>query len=165
MIGIAVRPATSADLEAINTIYNHYVLHSTCTYQTEPETSEDRRTWFDRHGPVHPVIVAEAGSAVLGWGSLSPFHARSAYVHTVEDSVYVRHDVQRQGIGRVLLENLIQRARDLGHHTIVGIIDAKQPPSIALHATRGFVEVGHLRQAGFKFGEWLDVIYMQLMLT
>lgn len=164
MKGIVVRQAGLADLEAINTIYNHYVLHSTCTYQTEPETSEGRRTWFDRHGPGHPVIVAEADGVVLGWGSLSAFHARSAYGHTVEDSVYVRHDLRRQGIGRILLEDLIERARDFGHHTIIGIIDAKQPPSIALHAKQGFVETGHLRQVGFKFEQWLDVTYMQLIL-
>lgn len=154
-----------ADLESINAIYNHYVLNSTCTYQTEPETAEDRLAWFNRHGPKHPVVVAEAGGAVLGWGSLSAFHARAAYCHTVEHSIYVRHDVHRQGIGSALLRNLIERAREIGHHTIVGIIDGQQTASIALNAKHGFVEVAHLRQVGFKFGQWLDVVYVQLMLT
>lgn len=164
MKSLAIRQATAADLAAVNAIYNHYVLHSTCTYQTEPETAEDRRAWFDRHEPQHPILVAEVDGEVLGWGSLSPFHARAAYCHTVENSIYVRHDLHQQGIGTALLKELIERATKIGHHTIIGIIDGQQTASIALHAKHGFVEVAHLRQVGFKFGQWLDVVYMQLML-
>jgi L-amino acid N-acyltransferase len=161
---ITIRRATVADLDAINAIYNHYVRHSTCTYQTEPETAGDRLAWFDRHGPKHPLVVAEIAGEVLGWGSLSPFHARAAYRHTVEDSVYVRHDAHRQGIGSAVLKDLIASAKELGHHTIIGGIDGEQAASIALHHRHGFAEVAHLRQVGFKFGRWLDVIYMQVML-
>lgn len=162
---VLIRRATVADLESINAIYNYYVLHSTCTYQTEPETAVDRRAWFDRHGPKHPVLVAETAGEVLGWGSLSPFHARAAYRHTVEDSVYVRHDAHQRGLGSALLKDLIVRAQQIGHRTIIGGIDGEQTASIALHAKHGFVQVGHLQQAGFKFGRWLDVLYMQLMLA
>ena len=161
---IVIRQAAAADLEAVNAIYNYFVLHSTCTYQMEPETAADRRAWFDRHGPQHPVLVAERAGEVLGWGSLSPFHARAGYRHTAENSVYVRHDAHRRGIGSALLKELILRARQIGHHTIIGGIDGEQAASIALHAKYGFVQVAHLREAGFKFGRWLDVIYMQLML-
>ena len=84
-----VRPASEADLAAINDIYNHYVLHSTSTYQEEPETMEGRRRWFAQHGTAHPVIVAELNGEVVGWGSLSAYHPRSAYRRTVENSVYV----------------------------------------------------------------------------
>lgn len=162
---ITIRPATVADLEAINAIYNHYVLHSTCTYQTEPETAADRRAWFDHHGPMHPVVVAEAAGEVLGWGSLSPFHPRAAYRHTVENSVYVRHDAHRRGIGGGLLGHLILLAQEIGHHAIIGGIDGQQAASLALHAKYGFVQVGQLREVGFKFGRWLDVFYVQRMLT
>jgi phosphinothricin acetyltransferase len=162
---IVIRQATVADLDAINAIYNHYVLHSTCTYQTEPETAVDRHAWLDRHGPEHPVVVAAVAGEVSGWGALSPFHARAAYCHTVENSVYVRHDRHRRGIGSALLRGLIVRARKIGHRTIIGGIDGEQAASIAIHAKHGFVQVGHLRQVGFKFGRWLDVFYMQLMLT
>lgn len=165
MDDILIRQATEADLEAINAIYNYYVLHCTCTYQTEPETTEDRLAWFDRHGPKHPVVVAEVAGEVLGWGSLSPFHARAAYCHTVENSVYVRHDAHRRGIGSAVLKELIVRATEFGHRTIIGGIDGDQVASIALHAKHGFVQVGHLMQVGFKFGRWLDVFYMQRMLT
>jgi len=165
MNDVTLRLATVADLEAINAIYNHYVLKSTCTYQTEPETIADRRAWFDRHGPRHPVVVAQQAGEVVGWGSLSPFHARAAYRHTVENSVYVRHDVLGRGIGSVILTDLIRRAREIGHHTIVAGIDAEQVASIAFHAKQGFVQVGRLKQVGFKFGRWLDVLYMQLILA
>jgi L-amino acid N-acyltransferase YncA len=159
-----IRPATAADLDAINAIYNHYVHHSTCTYQEEPSTAEERAAWFAAHGPEHPVTVAEVNSEVIGWGSLSQFHARSAYRRTVENSVYVRHDRHRQGIGAALLADLINRAAALGHHAIIAGIDAEQTASVAIHRRFGFEHVGHLRQVGFKFGRWLDVIYMERLL-
>lgn len=156
--------ATSADLPAINDIYNYYVPRSTCTYQTEPATDRERAQWFVAHGPKHPVTVAVMEGEIAGWGSLSRFHPRAAYGLTVENSVYVRHDRQRQGIGRLLLEDLINRGRALGHHTIIAGADAEQTASLALHEKLGFRRVAHLREVGFKFGRWLDVIYLQLML-
>jgi L-amino acid N-acyltransferase YncA len=160
-----IRPATEADLVAINDIYNHYVLHSTCTYQEEPETIESRRQWFNHHGEKHPVIVTVADGQVVGWGSLSAYHARSAYRHTVENSVYVHHEHHRKGIGTHLLDQLINRARNLGHRAIIAGIDGEQTASVALHAKFQFEKVGHLKQVGFKFDRWLDVIYLELNLA
>jgi L-amino acid N-acyltransferase YncA len=159
-----IRAASEADLPAINDIYNYYVLHSTATYQEEPEPMEGRRAWFARHGAAHPVTVAELDGEVVGWASLSRYHVRSAYRRTVENSVYVRQDCHRRGVGRALTVDLIARARALGHHAIIAGIDAEQAGSVALHESLGFVRVGHLRQVGFKFGRWLDVIYAQLVL-
>lgn len=159
-----IRPAVESDLLAINDIYNHYVLHSTCTYQEEPELIEDRRRWFNRHGEKHPVIVAVRDGQVIGWGSLSAFHPRSAYRHTVENSIYIHHQYHRQGIGSLLLEELIACSQRLGHRVIIAGIDADQPGSIALHKKYRFEKAGHLKGVGFKFGRWLDVIYMQLSL-
>jgi L-amino acid N-acyltransferase len=161
---LLIRPATPADLAGITAIYNFYVQHSTCTYQDEPETPDERAVWFAAHGPAHPVLVAQAGEEIVGWGALSPFHPRCGYRLTVEDSVYVRHDRHRRGIGRALLAELIERARLLGHHTVIAGISADQPASIALHQQFNFIEVARLREVGYKFGRWLDVIYMQLML-
>jgi L-amino acid N-acyltransferase len=161
---VSLRPATVADLDAINAIYNYYVHRSTCTYQTEDETAAERRTWFDHHGPRHPVVVALMDGEVVGWGSLSAFRARAAYRHTVENSVYVRQDVLRRGIGGVILKDLIRRAREIGYHTVIASIDGEQTGSIAIHAKHGFVEVAHMKEVGFKFDRWLDVFYMQLML-
>ncbi|HUO09900.1 MAG TPA: GNAT family N-acetyltransferase [Phycisphaerae bacterium] len=159
---ISIRLSRAEDLAAINAIYNHYVMHSTCTYQEEPETEEGRRKWFAAHGEKHPVTVAvdEAGE-VVGWGSLNQFHGRCAYRFTVENSVYVRHDSHRKGIGRALLRDLMERAKGLGHHVILAVISADQTASVALHAREGFVEAGRLREVGFKYGRWLDVVYMQ----
>lgn len=161
---ISIRPATESDLAAINDIYNHYVLHSACTYQEEPETLAGRRQWFKHHGEKHPVIVAEADGQVVGWGSLSAYHPRSAYRRTVENSVYVHHQHHRRGIGSRLLRELVIRARNLGHHAIIAGIDADQPASVALHAKFHFERVGRMRQVGFKFDRWLDVVYMELIL-
>jgi L-amino acid N-acyltransferase len=158
----AIRAAVESDLIAINDIYNHYVLHSTSTYQEEPEPLDSRQRWFDHHGEKHPVIVAEANRQVVGWGSLSAYHVRSAYRHTVENSVYVHHQHHRHGIGSLLLRELIAHSRRLGHRVIIAGIDRDQAASFALHMKFHFEKVGHLKQVGFKFGRWLDVIYMEL---
>jgi phosphinothricin acetyltransferase len=165
MSGITIRLATAADLETINEIYNHYVINSTCTYQTEPENMDARRTWFAAHGERHPITVAEEAGQIVGWGSLSRFHARAAYSCTVENSIYVNPRQLRRGIGRMLLNDLIDRARRSGHHTIIAGIDAEQTPSVAIHAAMGFEKVALLKEVGFKFDRWLHVIYMQKMLN
>jgi L-amino acid N-acyltransferase YncA len=159
-----IRPATPDDLPAINDIYNHYVFHSTCTYQETPEPIESRRAWFTHHGQNHPIIVAADSHKIVGWASLSPYHARSAYRRTVENSVYVDHRHHRHGIGCALLTELISLATSQGHRTIIAGIDADQTASIVLHQKFAFQKVAHLRQVGYKFNRWLDVIYMQLML-
>jgi L-amino acid N-acyltransferase len=161
---IAIRPARVDDCAAINDIYNHYVLADTCTYQTEPDTLEDRTAWLARHGGQHPVLVALDQDDVVAWGALSPFHPRAAYRFSVEDSVYVRHDRLRRGLGRALLQALIVDARALGHHTVIALISADKAGSVALHDELGFTPAGQVRQAGYKFGQWLDVAFMQLML-
>lgn len=161
----SIRAARVKDLEAINAMYNYYVLRSTCTYQEKPETRVARRAWFERHGAQHPVIVAECDGQVAGWGSLSPYHARSAFRHTVENSVYVAQGFHGRGIGSALLRELIACARALGYRAIIAGIDAGQAASVALHAKFGFKEVGRFRQVGRKFSRWLDVIYMELLLS
>jgi phosphinothricin acetyltransferase len=159
-----IRSATLDDLHVINDIYNHFVLNSTCTYQEEPETMHDRHAWFAVHGAAHPVTVALLAGEVVGWGSLSPYHKRAAYRNTVENSVYVAHTHHGRGIGRLLLQDLIERAKSIGHHTMIASIDGAQTRSIALHTKMGFTEVGRMRELGYKFGRWLDVHYLQLML-
>lgn len=159
-----LRLATANDLVPINAIYNHYVTTSTATYQTVPSTDAERSTWFVAHGERHPVIVAEIGGQVVGWGSLSPFHARAAFARTVEDSLYIHPDFHRRGVGRALLTDLIKRGRSIGHHTIIAAISSDQEPSIALHRSFGFTDGGRLREVGNKFGRWLDLVYLQLTL-
>jgi len=159
-----IRSATLTDLAAINEIYNHYVTNSVCTYQEVPSTADERRRWFDAHGPNHAIIVAELDGQIVGYGSLSSFHQRSGYRFTAENSVYVRHDLLGRGIGGELLAELIRRARSLGYRAIIAAVDSEQESSFRLHERSGFVRCGHLKQIGFKFGRWLDVIYLQYLL-
>jgi L-amino acid N-acyltransferase len=159
-----IRDATLADLEQINAIYNHYVPTSTATYQTVPSTAGERREWFAKHGDRHPVLVYDLDGEVAGWGSLSPYHPRDAYRRTVEDSIYIRHERHRRGLGRALLGALIERARQVDHHTIVAVVSADQDASLALHSAFGFERAGTLREVGHKFGRWLDAAYLQLIL-
>ena len=163
---VSLRNATAADLPAISAIYNYYVLHSTCTYQLDPETLADRQAWFEAHAAEsYPVVVAELGGQVVGWGSLSKFHARAGYKPSVEASVYIAAGFHRRGLGRMLLEHLIERARAAGFHTVIGGASADQPASIALQESVGFERVAHFKEVGQKFGRRLDVIYLQLMLV
>lgn len=161
---LRVRLATADDLPAINAIYNHYVLHSTCTFQTVPSTIEERAAWFAAHGEKHPITVALDGEEIVGWASLSVWNPRQAYARTVENSVYVHPDRQRRGVGRVLLADLIERAKGLEHHTIIAVITEEQAASIGVHRAFGFVERSTLHELGWKFERWIHVTYMQRML-
>lgn len=162
---IHIRPAALGDLPAIREIYNHYVLTSTCTFQLEPDTDAERLAWFREHGDRHPVLVAETSGDVVGWGSLSPWNKRAAYARSVEASVYVRADWQRRGLGKALLEALIERARAVGHHVVIGGACTEQTGSVALQESLGFERVACFRQVGHKFGRWLDVAYFQIVLA
>jgi phosphinothricin acetyltransferase len=164
MEGILIRDAQEADLKAINDIYNHYVLHSTCTYQTEPSSFEERQKWFGEHAAPYAAIVVVEEGKVIGWGSISKFHPRAAYGKTVENSVYLHPDWQGKGIGKAVMKDLIRRAKEAGFHTIIAIISADQAPSLGLHEKLGFVHAGEIKEAGNKFGRWLDVALLQLML-
>ena len=158
-----IRAATCEDLPGILEIYNDAVLTTTATYDYEPRTLEHRRAWFDEHrANDYAVLVAvnEQGR-VVGWSALNPFHARMGYRFTSENSVYVAADQRGRGIGRLLLEPLIEAARARGLHAILAVIDAENEPSIRLHARFGFERVGLFRQVGFKFNRWLDVVYME----
>lgn len=160
-----IRPATHADLPAILEIYNDAVLHTTASYDDQPRTLEHRVAWFEDHQKGHyPVFVAvkEAGP-VVGWSSLSRFHDRFGYRFTTENSVYVAADQRGKGIGKLLLAPLIESARAQGLHAIIAVIDAQNEASLRLHSRFGFEKVGHFKQTGFKFGRWLDVVYMELI--
>jgi len=160
----AIRPATTADAAAISAIYNHSVLHSTATYQEQAETVHQRRAWLAAHGPAHPVLVVEIDGTVAGWASLSPFHSRSAFRHTVESSVYIAEAFHRQGLARALMLELLACARTAGHHVVLAIISADQAASIALHDSLGFEKAGHLHEVGRKFDRWLDLVTLELRL-
>jgi phosphinothricin acetyltransferase len=166
MTPIQTRPATRADLPSILEIYNHAVLNTTASYDYEPRTLEHRVAWFDDHLKHDlPVFVAlDEMERVTGWSALNRFHDRAGYRFTVENSVYVAADQRGRGVGTRLLPLLIEAARERRFHAILAVIDAANEPSIRLHAKFGFERVGLFREVGFKFGRWLDVAYMELLL-
>ncbi len=168
MLPIDIRPATFLDLPGISEIYNEAVLNTTASYDEEPETLGDRLRWFEAHLAANlPVFVAverRRKPRVVGWCSISEFRSRIAYRYTVENSVYVAPGCQGRGIGRRLMTTLIEAARERGYHAIVAGIDADSAASIKLHGSLGFVEVARFREVGFKFGRWLDVVFMELLL-
>ena len=156
-----IRFAAEADLPQINAIFNHYVATSTCVWTTHPYTDQERKAWFDAHDATTPVLVAEKNGNIVGWGALSRFQTACTFHRTAENSVYVHPEFQRQGIGRQLLFELMQCARQAGHVSIIAAISADQAPSIALHNAAGFRQVGLFRKVGYKFNRYYDVLYMQ----
>ena len=164
MNSLVLRSATPVDLPSIHEIYNFYVQTSTCTFELDPERFGDRLAWFENRGELHPVIVAELFGEVIGWGSLSAWNKRAGYAGTVEASVYVRQEWHRHGVGKSLLSELIERAKRLGHHVLIGGACTEQSGSIALQEGLGLEQVGTFRNVGYKFDRWLDVVYLQLLL-
>ena len=161
MTAFEIRTATRDDAAAINDIQNYYVERSTATFLTEPLTLQERQDWFDGHSDVHPITVAVASGATVGWGALGTFRPRAAYSRTAELSVYVHHEWHRRGIGRAIVIDLIDRAQALDYHALVGGCCSEAEPSIALLETLGFVRVAHFPEVGRKLGRWLDVVFLQ----
>jgi phosphinothricin acetyltransferase len=161
---VIIRPAEFADAAAISQIYNHYVLHSTATFEEQAESLDDRQNWLANRAEEHPVFVAECEGQIVGWASLSPFKTRSAYRFSAENSIYLHPEWRGQKLGTRLLETLITAARERGYHTLLAVIAAEQEASVALHAKLGFQPCGQFRQVGFKFGRLLDVVLMQILL-
>lgn len=161
-----IREAQVNDLPSILEIYNHAVLNTTATYDYEPRSLEHRQKWFDDHCQAgFPVFVAvDPAGRICGWSSLNRYHDRMGYRFTTENSIYVAHDQRGKGVGKLLLAPLITSASALKLHAILAGIDAENAVSIRLHASFGFEPVARFKQVGFKFGRWLDVIYMERLL-
>jgi L-amino acid N-acyltransferase len=164
MEGLTIRLARKRDAAAIADIYNHYVRTSTATFDTQERSVDDQLAWIAEHTDPHPALVAESGGQIIAWGSLSPWGTRCAYRHTVEISAYLAPDYTGRGIGRLLTELLIDRARDLGHHAVISQIVHENEASLRMGQGLGFEQVGVLREVGRKFDRWLDVVIMELVL-
>ena len=157
--------ASRRDLPEILAIYNEVIRNSTAVYSEEEFTPARGFTWFDakrEHG--FPLVVARDFSGVTGFGSFGEFRAWPCYRHSVEHSVHVRADCRGQGIGRALVTELLGRAAAMGKHVMIAGIDADNAVSIGLHRSLGFTAVGHFHEVGFKFGRWLDLVFMQCIL-
>jgi L-amino acid N-acyltransferase YncA len=158
---ITIRKAALADLGAITEIYNEAILKTIATFDTEPKTDAEQKSWFDHHGPKYPILVAEEANLIVGWASLSQWSDRCAYSDTAEASLYVREEYQGKGIGRKLAEAIIEAGRKAGLHTLIARIASENKVSIHLSESVGYQHIGVMKECGRKFGRLLDIHLMQ----
>jgi phosphinothricin acetyltransferase len=159
-----IRDAVREDLPAIVAIYNHAIINTVATFDTEVKTVEELIPWLESHSENHPLLVALRGNVVIGWTSVRPWSDRCAYSDTVEVSVYVDPDVQREGIGRILLAEAIARCEAAGVHVIVARMAEGNDGSLALFSAAEFSSVGFMPEVGMKFGKRLGVhIYQRIL--
>lgn len=157
-----IRPAAEADLPAITAIYNEAGVQTTASYDLEPVQVDERRAWWQaKLAKDHPVLVAELDGVVTGFAAYGTFRDKAGYAHTVEHSVYVADGHRASGVGRMLMLALLDHAKGHGVHAMIGVLDADNEASVAFHEKLGFVEVGRMPEVGFKFGRWLDAVFVQ----
>jgi phosphinothricin acetyltransferase len=155
---VGVRPAAPGDLEAVNGIYNHYVLTSHATFDLEPTDAAARRRWFDEHDDErHRVLVSTVGDRIAGYASSGPYRPRPAYDPTVETSVYVAPGFVGRGIGSALYTALFDALEHADVHRAVAGITQPNAASVALHEAFGFRLVARFTEQGRKFGRYWDV--------
>jgi L-amino acid N-acyltransferase YncA len=160
-----IRTYKTEDAQAILEIINYNILHSTALYDYNTRTLEQQMSILaDKQSKNFPVIVAEIGGVVVGFGMYSEFRFREAYKFTVEHSVYVSQDHHGKGIGKLLLEELIVLAKKQNLHTMIAVIDSENQSSVEFHEKFGFKTVGIIKESGFKFDRWLHSVFMQLIL-
>jgi L-amino acid N-acyltransferase YncA len=160
-----IEDASSQDLAQILSIYNEVIRNSTAVFSSEEFTAARGEAWLDaKRERGFPMLVVRDASGITGFGTFGEFRAWSGYRHTVEHSVHVRADCRGRGVGRALLVALLGRATEMGLHVMIAGIDADNAVSIGLHSSLGFTRVGHFHEVAFKFGRWLDLIFMQCIL-
>ncbi|RJG10570.1 N-acetyltransferase family protein [Pseudomonas cavernicola] len=162
-----IRNATSADLAAIRDIYNDAVLNTTAIWNDSPVDLANRQAWFDaRTQQGYPILVVDnAAGDVVGYSSFGDWRPFDGFRNSVEHSVYVRADQRGNGLGPLLMKALIERAKQCGKHVMVAAIESSNAASIRLHERLGFAITGQMPQVGCKFGRWLDLTFMQLILS
>ena len=163
-MAINIRPYKTDDTQAILDIVNHNILHSTSLYDYNIRSYEQQKTILEEKiNKNFPVIVAELDGIVVGFGMYSEFRFREAYQFTVEHSVYVSEDFHGNGVGKQLLQELINLARKQKLHTMIGVIDSENQGSVVFHEKFGFKTLGIIKESGYKFDRWLDSVLMQLL--
>ena len=164
-MAVELRDAAESDLALILAIYNDAVINTTAVYDYQPRTMAAQQQWFAaKRADNLPVVVAVQDGVVAGFASYGRFRPWPAYLHSVEHSLYVAPDRRGRGLGSRLLPALIERARGQTLHTMIAGIDASNAASLRLHEKHGFERVGHVREVGWKFERWLDLVFMQRLL-
>jgi phosphinothricin acetyltransferase len=161
-----IRDAIEADIDEITAIYNEVLTHSTAIYNDTPATREDRLAWWRaRLDQGFPVVVAMDDDRVVGFASFGDFRPWPGYRFTVEGTVHIHADTRGQGVGSELLKHIIERARALGKHTMIAGVDSENAASLRFLERFGFERAGHLREVGFKFERFLDLVFLQYWIT
>ncbi|MGA9695773.1 MAG: N-acetyltransferase family protein [Dehalococcoidales bacterium] len=160
---VEIRKAVYTDVPAITGIYNEAILTTTATFDKEPKTTTSQRKWFKAHGPKNPIVVAVADGKVVGWASLSAYSDRCAYAETAEISVYIKESFRNQGLGKKLMQAVLDAGKKAGLHTVISRIAGGNNVSINLHHELGFTDIGVMKEVGSKFGQLLDVYLLQKM--
>jgi L-amino acid N-acyltransferase len=159
---LQILDATEEDLAGLVAIYNDVIATSTAIYSYLPVTLEERREWWRaRTAQGYPVLVARDAHGVAGFATFGDFRAWPGYRFTVEHSVHVRADGRGRGTGTLLVQALLARAAALGKHVMIAGVDAVNAASIRFHERLGFEKSGHLREVGYKFDRWLDLVFLQ----
>ena len=159
-----IRPAKRGDIPAMTGIYNYVIERNAATYDIAIKTVEERTFWFDSHKENNPILVYEKEGKVLGYAGLSPFGPDDGYVHSVKLCIYLHSDTRNEGIGTELMEEIIELGKSMKSiHTIVSEITDTNLGSIAIHESFGFNYVGSLQEVAYKFGEYHNMLFYQLM--
>jgi L-amino acid N-acyltransferase YncA len=168
MAGPIVRDAEAGDVEAITAIQNAFIGSAAIEWTDAEYSVDERRAWLDsQRAAGYPVLVAVANGEVVGWASFGEFRDTRrwpGYRFTVEHTIHVRHDQWGRGVGRQLIDVLVERATALGFHVMVAAVDGENAASLTFHERVGFVEVARMPQVGTKFGRWLDLVLLQRVL-
>ncbi len=160
---IMIRPMIMEDLASVLEIYNDAILNTTFVYRLEPESLEEKKKWFlDNEKENNPMLVYEEDGNVIGFATYKKFRPSDGYKYTMEHSVYVSSKHQGKGIGKKLLQTLIEEAKNREVRTLIAVIDSENIGSIKFHEQFGFCFAGKLKNVGYKFGKWLDTVYYQL---
>jgi phosphinothricin acetyltransferase len=164
---VTLRDATPSDIEAIQAIYAHHVLHGLASFEEVPPGIDEMRSRYEAIvASGKPYIVAEMDGRIVGYGYASSYRARSAYRYTVENSIYIDDAARGRGVGTALLEALVARCRKGPWRQMLAVIgDSANAASIGLHRKAGFRQVGLLERVGYKHGRWVDSVLMQLQLS
>ena len=160
-----IRKVTPEDTRAITGIYNHYIEHTTATFELEPISEEEMRQRILSISARYPYFVEETDGRITGYCYAHTWKEKAAYNRTLESTVYVAPGEERKGIGTRLMNRLITASREAGIHSLIACITADNRPSILMHERLGFVQVSHFKEAGCKFGKWLGIVDLQLLLT
>jgi L-amino acid N-acyltransferase len=160
-----IRDAVEGELAELVAIYNEVIATSTAVYRDEPATLDERRDWFrGRAAQNCPILVAVDDTGVIGFASYGDFRSWPGYRFTVEHSVHIRNDRRGRGIGTALMQPLIDHAAAAGKHVMVAGVDAANAASLRFHERLGFERAAHFREVGFKFGRWVDLMFLQRFL-